>query len=101
LTASSNHSSKPKFEKKATFVRDFQALPDNIKQACRDALARFAENPRANSLRMHALTGYSDPKVFTIDVTPNKAYKISFEYGDSGAVVLRRVRTHKEIDRAP
>lgn len=50
---------------------------------------------------MHALTGYSDPKVFTIDVTPNKAYKISFEYGDSGAVVLRRVRTHKEIDRAP
>jgi hypothetical protein len=40
------------------------------------------------------------PKVSTIDVLPNKSYKISFKI-DGTVAILRRVATHKTIDRTP
>ena len=47
--------------------------------------------------RLHALHGYRNPKVFTIDVLINHAYKISLEINGETAN-LRRVATHKVID---
>ena len=56
--------------------------------------------PIPRSLRLHALSGYKNPKVFTIDVTSNHAYKISLEI-DGQTANLRRIGTHKVLDRAP
>ena len=59
----------------------------------------MAANPKSGALRLHKLGGYANPNVFTIDGTPNHAYKISFEFGENGAVILRRVGTHKQLVR--
>lgn len=72
------------FHKKQTFVSDYRSLPAEIQQACDDALRKLAAKLRAGSLRLHKLGGYYNPNVFTVDVTTNKAYKLSFERGANG-----------------
>lgn len=87
------------FLKKQTFVNDYKSLPEDIQLACNEALRKLATNPRAGSLRLHKLNGYSNPNVFTIDVTTNKAYKLSYEKGENGNILLRRVGTHKLLNK--
>ena len=83
-----------------TFQSDFDALPDNIKLSVLQALKDLCADPMPKRLRFHSLGGYANPKVYTIDVTENHAYKVSLaREGDSA--FLRRVGTHKMIDRSP
>ena len=82
------------------FDSDFKSLPKNIQEAAKEAIRDLLKDPIPRSLRLHALSGYKNPKVFTIDVTSNHAYKISLEITGPKAN-LRRIGTHKVLDRAP
>jgi len=85
---------------RTSFTRSFSSLPDDIAALAVDAISDLLKDPIPARLRFHPLGGYKKPKIFTIDVTTNHSYKISLELVGSIAV-LRRVGTHKEIDRAP
>ncbi len=76
-----------------------KALAPDIRNAAKEAIRDLLKHPIPASLRLHALHGYRNPKVFTIDVLPNHAYKISLEI-DGQRANLRRVGTHKLIDRS-
>ena len=86
----------------ASFYRDYQALPGDIQDkvdACiRDMQSR---DPLPSTRRSHRVTprGHK-PAIFTVDVTTNKAYKLSFNVLGN-TFLLRRVGTHKQIDRTP
>jgi mRNA-degrading endonuclease YafQ of YafQ-DinJ toxin-antitoxin module len=81
------------------FESDFKSLPPEIQKEAKNAIRDLLKHPIPVSRRMHALHGYRNPKVFTIDVTSNHAYKISLEI-DGQKANLRRIGTHKVIDRA-
>ena len=85
---------------RTSFVRSFSALPDDIAALAIEALVGLLKTPPPTRLRLHKLSGYKNPKVFTIDVTSNHSHKISLEI-DGCVAILRKVGTHKEIDRAP
>jgi mRNA-degrading endonuclease RelE of RelBE toxin-antitoxin system len=82
------------------FEKDLKRLPPDILDAAKDAIRDLFQHPVPTRRRLHALHGYQNPKVFTIDVTANHSYKISFEINGHTAN-LRRVSTHKVIDRSP
>lgn len=86
--------------RKAKFESDVKALPKDVLAAVKDAVADLLKDPIPASRRLHPLTGFKNPKVFTIDVFSNHSYKISLEI-DGDTATLRRVGTHKVIDRAP
>ncbi|VVD74118.1 hypothetical protein PAQ31011_00773 [Pandoraea aquatica] len=71
-----------------------------MKKEVKDALRDLLVDPIPASRRFHSLKGYRNPKLFTIDVTMNKSHKISIEI-EGTCATLRRIATHKEIDRAP
>lgn len=85
---------QPRFEK------DFKALPPDIQNEVKSAIADLLKDPIPSIRRLHPLTGFKNPKVYTIDVFSNHSYKISLEISGAEAI-LRRVATHKTIDRAP
>ena len=82
------------------FDNDFKKLPIDIQLLAKQAIIALMSHPIPTSLRLHSLTGYKNPKVFTIDVTSNHAYKISLEINGQHAR-LRRVGTHKVLDASP
>jgi hypothetical protein len=51
-------------------------------------------------LRFEKLSGYKNPAIYTIHVTANHSHKVSFALLGTTAI-LRKIGTHKEIDRAP
>ncbi|MFC4705197.1 MULTISPECIES: type II toxin-antitoxin system RelE family toxin [Paraburkholderia] len=82
------------------FRKEYSNLTSALQTAVDEALRDLMKDPIPNGRRFHSLGGYKNPKVYTIDVTSNRAYKVSLEL--NGAVAtLRRVATHKEIDRKP
>lgn len=66
----------------------------------KDAVADWLKDPIPTSRRLHRLAGFNNPKVYTIDVFSNHSYKISLEI-EGDTATLRRVGTHKVIDRSP
>lgn len=82
------------------FERDFKQLPIDIQAAVKEAIKDLLKDPIPATRRLHPLTGFKNPKVYTIDVMSNHAYKISFEI-DGSKAILRRVHTHKTIDGSP
>lgn len=82
------------------FHRDLKGLPPDLLKAVKEAINDLFKNPIPATRRFHSLHGYKDPKVYTIDVLSNKSYKISFRI-DGTVATLRRVATHKTIDRTP
>lgn len=86
------------FNKK--FERDMKGLKPDVLAATKEAIRDLYKHPIPNVRRLHSLTGYKNPKIFTVDVFSNKSYKISLEI-DAGIANLRRVATHKEIDILP
>jgi hypothetical protein len=52
------------------------------------------------SLRLHPLTGLPKPTVWKIDVFANHAWQVTFELNGTTAE-LKRIGTHKSIDRDP
>jgi mRNA-degrading endonuclease RelE of RelBE toxin-antitoxin system len=89
-----------KITRNEKFEKDLKSLPPDILLAVKDAIRDLFRYPIPTSRRLHALQGYKNPKVYTIDVTANHAYKISLEINGQTAN-LRRISTHKVIDRAP
>ncbi len=85
---------------KTTFSRDFRKAPLEVQKAAQLALEQMMKNPQPAKLRLHSLTGCFDPKIFKIDVMPNKSWQITFEMNGSIAI-LRRLAPHKTIDRRP
>lgn len=82
------------------FARTLKKLPREIQEAAREALKGLTQNPRPAALRFHKLSGYKNPALYTIDATGNHSHKISLEV-DGNVAILRRIGTHKEIDRNP
>lgn len=84
---------------KSRFKRDYQALDPNLRAETDQALKDLLRDPLPPGRRFHSLKGFKNPKLYTFDVTANKAYKISLEI-DGETAILRRIATHREIDRA-
>ncbi|GAA0809181.1 hypothetical protein N6G05_26655 [Cupriavidus gilardii] len=84
----------------ARFDREYKSLSPELKEQADGALRDLFRDPIPVGRRFHALQGYRNPKLYTIDVTPNHAYKISLEI-EGECATLRRVATHREIDRLP
>ena len=79
------------------FQERHQRLPPELQKQLREVLGNLLENPVPASVRLEKLAGND---LYTIHGTRNHSHKLSFELEGSTAI-LRRVRTHKEIDRAP
>lgn len=81
------------------FKKDYKSLPGNLQQAVDACIADLAKDPIPTSRRSHRINQGQFPKVFSVDVTSNKSHKLSFEINGDQAL-LRRVGTHREIDRS-
>jgi mRNA-degrading endonuclease RelE of RelBE toxin-antitoxin system len=89
-----------RISRSVAFLRDYQKLAPEIQEAVDAAIRGVLQDPIPRSLRFEKLQGYRKPNIYTVHVTPNHAYKMSFEKrGD--VAFLRRVATHREIDRSP
>jgi hypothetical protein len=86
--------------RKRRFQKEYDDLPPPLKDEVDAALMDLRRNPIPPTRRFHSLGGHKNPKIYTIDATSNKAYKISLEL-DGECAILRRIATHKEIDRMP
>lgn len=84
----------------ASFKRSFSKLPNDIKELTLTALEKLLLDPQPKRLRLEKLKGNNKPPIYTIHVTPNHSHKLSFEINGDMAI-LRRVDTHKVIDRTP
>lgn len=82
------------------FAKDLKGLPVEIQKEVHAALADLQREVIPSKRRLHQLENYKDPKIHTIDVLSNHSYKISLEI-DGATATLRRVATHKTIDRTP
>lgn len=71
-------------------------LPREIQEAARVALKELVKDPYPKKYRLEKQT----PEAWTIHVTANHTHKLSFEL-DGDTAILRKIGTHKEIDRAP
>ena len=82
------------------FQRFLRKVPVDIRPLVDDAIADLLDDPIPGRLGFKKLGGYKKPTLYTITIGGNHAYKLSMEIvGD--VAVLRRVGTHKEIDREP
>lgn len=82
---------------RTTFQNDMKKLPPRIKAEAASRIAKLIVCPIPDAWRFHRLNGYK-PNIYTIDVWPQKAYKASFNI-INGIAVMRRVGTHKAINR--
>jgi mRNA-degrading endonuclease YafQ of YafQ-DinJ toxin-antitoxin module len=81
------------------FKKDYKSLSPDLQNAVDDCIADLAKDPIPASRRAHRINAGQFPKVFSLDVTSNKSHKLSFEIIGNQAV-LRRIGTHREIDRS-
>lgn len=82
------------------YSEQFKALLEKqspeVKAAARQAVKDLALDPHPKKYRLEKQT----TEAWTIHVTRNHSHKLSFELvGDTAT--LRKIGTHKEIDRAP
>lgn len=84
-----------------SFLKDLKRLPPDISKEIGLCLQDLAAVPIPQSRRSHSVTPRGQkPTIFTVDLTPNKAWKLS--YMRKGPVIwLLRVDTHRELDRDP
>src|SRR5438105_269702 len=82
------------------FQRSLRKLPREIRRLADQAILDLylAEIPGKYGFKK--LSGYRNPSVYTIQLGGNHAYKMSMEIA-GGVAILRRVGTHREIDRNP
>lgn len=83
-----------------SFQNSYSSLPDEIKTSFKDAYRLLLEDPQPKKLRLEKLSGLRKPGIYTIHITANHSHKLSFEMVGTVAE-LRRIGTHKEIDRTP
>ena len=82
------------------FVKDFKSLPIDLQKQVEACIKDLGVDPIPNTRRAHriSIAGHR-PQVFSVDVSSNKSHKLSFEI-DGNTAVLRRVGTHRELDRS-
>lgn len=71
-------------------------LPPDIQAAARQAVKDLVADPHPKKYRLKKQTRVC----WTIHITNNHSHKLSFSM-DGDCAVLRKVGTHKEIDRSP
>lgn len=83
----------------ARFKRDFKSLSIDLQKQTLACIQDLGTDPIPAVRRAHSISPSGRrPQVFSVDVTPNKAYKMSFEL-EGNIAIVRRVGPHKEIDR--
>ncbi len=82
------------------FKAEYKKLPPELQDQVDQALRLMSENPASRKLRFERLTDYRNPPIYTIHATANHSHKISMVINGRIAT-LRRIGTHKEIDRNP
>lgn len=85
---------------KRTFERDVRKAPPEVRRVLESVLDDLLKYPQPKKLRFHSLNGFFHPKIYKIDVFSNKSWQITFEM-DGSTAVLRRLGTHREVDRFP
>lgn len=93
------------------FKQDYKRAPPEVKTAAEKILRDMLGGP-VGRMRMHSLNAYY-PTIHKVDVFSNKSWQISFvvensvELNDEGieekrvTAALRRLATHKDMDRNP
>lgn len=76
------------------FVKDYAALPDDLKARTEKTLSLLLENPRYPSLRAKKMEGREE--IWEIRVSDN--YRLTFQIIEN-TYILRRVGTHKVLKR--
>lgn len=79
-----------------SFKTQLKKLPEEIQMAARQAVKDLVSDPFPKKYRLEKQTR----EVWTIHVTSNHSHKLSFAL-DGDTATLRKIGTHKEIDRAP
>lgn len=83
----------------ASFQRDYDKLSADIQELVEGCILDIGQDPIPASRRAHSVTPKGKtPKIFTMDVTSNKAYKLSFHL-EGRVAFFRRIGTHAQIDR--
>lgn len=82
------------------FKGEYKKLSPELKERIKEVLRDLVKSPPPRSLRFEKLHGYRNPSIYTIHLTTNHSYKISMSI-EGDRAILRRVATHKEIDRRP
>ena len=85
---------------RTSFQNSYRRLPDDVKAAFKQAYRQLMTDPQPKKLRLEKLSGLKRPGIYTIHITANHSHKLSFELVGTTAE-LRRIGTHKEIDRCP
>ncbi len=88
------------FDRYPAFRKGMSKLPIEIRDQAKEVLKKLLKDPQPKSIRLEKLSGYKRPDIYTIHATANHSHKISFELEGSRAV-MRRIDTHKRIDRSP
>lgn len=83
-----------------SFKRDLKKLSPEILDAAKQAMKLLLSEPQPAKLRLEKLKGYKRPDIYSIHITANHSHKMSFEIRGTQAI-MRRVTTHREIDRKP
>ncbi len=88
------------FRHSERFAAELRGAPPDVQRRVKEILDTLAKNPDARSLRLHALRGYGKPQLFKVDVFSNHSWQITLEV-EGGLAILRRLATHRELDRNP
>lgn len=83
-----------------SFAKTLHAASAVIQSQVLSAATSLTNEPMPARLRFEKLSGYRNPSIYTIHITRNHSHKLSFEIQGATAI-LRKIGTHKEIDRAP
>ena len=81
-----------------TFERDFKRLDPQNQREVEDCLRDLLRDVIPGVRRFHCID-QNRPKVYSIDLNAQKTHKISFQI-EGATVILRRVGTHRVIDRS-
>lgn len=87
------------FDRKATFDKTLKRHPE-LHEQVKEALNALKQDPRPKWIRFEKLSQYRNPAIYSIHVTKNHSHKITFEV-EGDIAILRKLATHKEIDRNP
>lgn len=84
-----------------SFIRDFDRLSNDLRAAVIACIDDLKEEVVPPGRRLHVVSPKGKkPTIFTVDVRSNKSHKLSFQV-ENRVAILRRIATHKEIDRSP
>jgi hypothetical protein len=97
------------YSRSKAFIKDYEKLDKGLQAQVDAAIEDLFKDPIPASRRFEKLRGYKNPSIHTIHVTTNHSHKISLEIREATnnegkkeqTLHLRRVQTHKEIDRVP